>query len=128
MCVTLGAAYLLIPALIHGAVFGFPDLDAKQWAWIIYLGIIPSVLCYWAWNAAIHRLGAAATGVTYYLIPVTASFQSLLFLGEELERFHFVSMAVVIGGVLLAETPAAEAAGTLMRSGQSLGFIEGSSS
>ena len=104
VCVTLGAAYLLIPALIHGAVFGFPDLDAKQWIWVVYLGIVPSILCYWAWNAAIHYLGAAATGVTYYLIPVTASFQSLLFLGEELERFHFVSMAVVIGGVLLAET------------------------
>jgi len=102
ICVTVGSAVLLPPAAVGWALHGFPEMTAVQWGWILYLGLVPSLLCYWFWNAAISRLGAATTGVVYYLIPVTASLQSLYFLGEELAAFHFVSMAVIIAGVALA--------------------------
>lgn len=104
VCVTLGVAYLALPTLALFAFEGFPEMGLREWGLILYLGLVPSVLCYWCWNAAIHRLGAATAGIVYYLIPVTASFESFLILGEELKAFHFVSMALILFGVLLAET------------------------
>lgn len=115
VCVSLGVLYLVLPVAVVFAFEGFPEMGYREWGLILYLGLVPSVLCYWCWNAAIHRLGAATTGIVYYLIPVAASLESFLILGEELKPFHWVSMALILMGVVLAEAkrrqPKAEDAG-----------------
>ena len=69
---------------------------------VLYVGIVASIFCYYCWNAAIVRIGAARTGLVYYLLPLLASGEALLVLGEPLHSHHFIAMLLVIGGVFIA--------------------------
>ncbi len=103
VCVTTSVIILALPAAVCATLVGLPELTLREWGLIFYLGLVPSVMCFWFWNIAIQRLGAATAGITYYLIPVAASLESLLILGEDMYWFHFTSMALIISGVVIAE-------------------------
>ncbi|MEI9911087.1 MAG: DMT family transporter [Bacteroidota bacterium] len=69
---------------------------------IIYLGIGASVICFWIWNIAISKLGAARTILFGNLIPIFGTIGSVIFLHEQFTRVHIVSMTIVFAGILLA--------------------------
>jgi drug/metabolite transporter (DMT)-like permease len=69
---------------------------------IIYLGIGASVICFWIWNMAISKLGAARTILFGNLIPIFGTIGSVIFLHEQFTWVHIVSMALVFAGILLA--------------------------
>jgi drug/metabolite transporter (DMT)-like permease len=49
----------------------------------------------------VEVLGANRTGLFVNLIPVFASILAILFLGETLQAFHIVGMALIFGGMIL---------------------------
>jgi drug/metabolite transporter (DMT)-like permease len=69
---------------------------------ILYLGIGASVICFWIWNIAISKLGAARTILFGNLIPVFSSLAAVVFLHEEFTLTHIISMTLVFMGVLIA--------------------------
>ncbi|MEO7984442.1 MAG: DMT family transporter, partial [Bacteroidota bacterium] len=69
---------------------------------ILYLGLGASVICFLIWNRAIHKLGAGRTALFGNLIPVFSSLEAVLFLHEEFNWVHIVSMILVFSGILLA--------------------------
>jgi drug/metabolite transporter (DMT)-like permease len=69
---------------------------------IIYLGIGNSIIGFFGWNAAIEKLGAAATSLFANLIPIFSTIEAVLFLGEKFSVIHLISGALVIGGVVIA--------------------------
>jgi drug/metabolite transporter (DMT)-like permease len=69
---------------------------------IIYLGLGASVICFWIWNMAISKLGAARTILFGNLIPIFGTIGSVIFLHEQFTWVHIVSMALVFAGILLA--------------------------
>jgi drug/metabolite transporter (DMT)-like permease len=69
---------------------------------IIYLGLGASVICFWIWNVAIGKLGAARTILFGNLIPIFGTIGSVVFLHEQFTWVHIASMALVFAGILLA--------------------------
>jgi len=69
---------------------------------ILYLGLGASVICFFIWNIAIHKLGAGRTALFGNLIPVFSSLEAVLLLHEQFNWVHIVSMLLVFAGILLA--------------------------
>jgi drug/metabolite transporter (DMT)-like permease len=69
---------------------------------ILYLGLGASVICFWIWNIAISRIGAARTILFGNLIPIFGTVGSVVFLHEQFNWIHIVSMVIVFAGILLA--------------------------
>ncbi len=69
---------------------------------ILYLGLGTSVISYLCWNAAIIRLGAARTSLFGNLIPIFGSVEAVFFLHESITAIHFLSIGMVIIGLIIA--------------------------
>jgi drug/metabolite transporter (DMT)-like permease len=72
---------------------------------IIYLGLGASVICFWIWNIAINKIGAARTVLFGNLIPIFSSLAAVILLKEEFTWIHQVSMLIVFAGIFLANIP-----------------------
>ena len=80
---------------------------AVQWnisllGMILYLGLPASVISYLCWNIAIGKLGAGRTALFGNLIPVFASIEAALLLGEQFTTVHIISMLLVFAGITIA--------------------------
>ncbi|MBL7744294.1 MAG: DMT family transporter [Chitinophagaceae bacterium] len=69
---------------------------------IIYLGLGASVICFWIWNIAISKIGAARTILFGNLIPVFGTIGSVVYLHEQFTRVHVTGMIIVFTGIILA--------------------------
>lgn len=69
---------------------------------ILYLGLGASVICFFIWNIAIHKLGAGRTALFGNLIPIFSSLEAVIILHEQFSWVHIVSMVLVFTGILLA--------------------------
>lgn len=67
-----------------------------------YVGIFPSVLAFFIYNAATMQLGAARSGQAITLMPLFGALLSALLLGEKLEGYHAFGMALILAGILLS--------------------------
>ena len=94
-----------------GAVAMVP-LAAMEWAtgrtiaWslqaglaVAYVAVLPSVIAYALFNAAVARLGAGPAGQAINLMPLFGALLASLLLGEPLHGYHFAGMALVMLGV-----------------------------
>jgi drug/metabolite transporter (DMT)-like permease len=68
---------------------------------ILYVSLFPSIVAYFCWNRGVEVIGANRTGLFINLIPVFASILAILFLGETLQAFHIIGMALILGGMIL---------------------------
>jgi drug/metabolite transporter (DMT)-like permease len=68
---------------------------------ILYVALFPSILAYFCWNRGIELLGANRGGLFINLIPVFAAAMSIAWLGESLQGFHVLGMALIFGGMVL---------------------------
>lgn len=71
---------------------------------IIYLGLATSVIAFLLWNISISKLGAARTSLFGNLIPLFSSLEALWLLHEEITTFHLISGALIIVGLIVANT------------------------
>ena len=67
----------------------------------LYVALFPSIVAYFCWNRGVEVLGANRAGLFMNLIPVFTSILAILFLGETLQPFHIIGMALVFGGMVL---------------------------
>ncbi|MFC3212901.1 EamA family transporter [Novosphingobium panipatense] len=77
------------------------------WSWpvvgaFLYVGVFPSVLAYFIYNAVTAQLGPATAGQAITLMPLFGALLSALLLGELLEAYHLVGMALILAGILLS--------------------------
>jgi drug/metabolite transporter (DMT)-like permease len=68
---------------------------------ILYVALFPSIVAYFCWNRGVEILGANRTGLFINLIPVFASILAIALLGETLQPFHIIGMALIFGGMIL---------------------------
>ena len=81
-------------ALGGGATVGPDDMIA-----IAFVGLFGSALAYIFWSTGVGRLGAPRAGHFVHLMPVSAAALSIAFLGESLQPFHLVGMALIALGL-----------------------------
>jgi drug/metabolite transporter (DMT)-like permease len=70
---------------------------------VVYLGILASVVAYFAINKALPLLGAGRTSAFANLTTVISMAAGVVVLGERLQAYHLVGAAMILVGVWWAE-------------------------
>ncbi len=82
----------------------YPSIEWNQdnLLMIAYMAVFPSVLAYFFWNRGVKELGAAKAGLFIHLMPVFGLLLSVIFLGETVQAFHLLGIALIFGGIFMA--------------------------
>lgn len=70
---------------------------------LLFLGIVASMLCFIAWNAAVKVLGPSRTANYIYVQPFSTLVLSSIILSEVITLTSMIGALCIIGGVYLAE-------------------------
>jgi len=96
-------------ALAMAPLAGWEWAQGMRVAWSLpvlgafaYVGVFPSVLAYFIYNAATADLGAARAGQAITLMPLFGALLSALLLGERLEGYHLIGMALILAGIIVS--------------------------
>jgi drug/metabolite transporter (DMT)-like permease len=84
--------------------------DARGWGVILYTVIFPSLLAQIFYVRGNELIGANRAGLFVNLVPVFGTLLSLLVLGEQFRLYHGIALALVLGGIWLAESRSLRAA------------------
>ena len=84
--------------------------DGQGWAIIAYTAIFPSILAQIFYIRGVELIGANRAGLFINLVPIFGTLLSIIILGEEFHAYHAVAMALVLGGIWLAEASGRKAA------------------
>jgi drug/metabolite transporter (DMT)-like permease len=68
---------------------------------IAYVAVLPSVVAYALFNAAVASVGAAKSGQAITLMPLFGGFLAAATLGEPLHGYHFAGMALILVGIVV---------------------------
>lgn len=96
-----GLPLLLLAALweVHSLPVQFTPILVAS---VIYIGFVPTVIGFLAWNAGVRRLGASGAMVFYNTLPLYGALLGTLFLGETLGLSHLIGGVLIVGGGLWA--------------------------
>lgn len=77
--------------------------DTTGWLLILYAGLLPSLISQVLYIKGVEVIGANRAGLFINLVPVFGTLLSVTLLGETLESFHILALALVLGGIAIAE-------------------------
>lgn len=95
-----GGAVLIVIALI---VEGVPHLPVSTWAIILGLAVVNTVGGYLLFNHALQQMRAGEANVLLSLTPLSTAVIAWFAFGEKLTALQLCAMAIVIGGIALAQ-------------------------
>jgi drug/metabolite transporter (DMT)-like permease len=112
IALTAGAFVTSLPFAVAEFQFGAGIVpDARGWGVILYTAIFPSILAQIFYVRGVELIGANRAGLFINLVPVFGTLLSILVIGEAFYAYHAIAMALVLGGIWLAETGGRRAAG-----------------
>ena len=97
----LGALGLVPAYVLEVLRKGSFELTASVILSILYVAVFPSIVAFFCWNRGVAVIGANRTGLFINLIPVFASIMAVVWLGESLQLFHILGMALLAGGMVM---------------------------
>lgn len=77
-------------------------LTAGSVAAVVYVALVPSLLCYFCYNRGAELVGAARAGQFLHLMPVFGAVLAFFFLGERIHGFHLAGAAFIGAGLAIA--------------------------
>jgi drug/metabolite transporter (DMT)-like permease len=104
---SLAAAIVLLPFAPQLAQ-EMQSTGASAFAWIGYLGIVPTTLGFALWSYALRRTSAGRMAILLYLIPPVAAALGWALLSEMPPWPALAGGALCLGGVYLAQQPSKE--------------------
>lgn len=96
----LAAIPLALYELSEGALVA-PDV--RGWFVVLYIGLFPSLVAQICFIKGVEAIGANRAGLFINMVPIFGMLLSLLLLGEDLHLFHIISLALVLGGIIVSE-------------------------
>lgn len=105
MIVMTGAAFLTSLPFVAGEFAGGAGIvpDAQGWGTIAYTAIFPSILSQIFYIRGVELIGPNRAGLFINLVPISGTLLAILLLGEDFFAFHAAALALVLGGIALAE-------------------------
>lgn len=100
--ISVGAVVLWLPAMLELSQGRMPELTLHTGLTVLYMAIFPSILAYLCWNRGVAELGAPVAGLFIHLMPLFGLAMSVMFLGEQVQAFHFIGITLIFGGIYLA--------------------------
>lgn len=76
---------------------------ATGWALVVFTAIFPSLLGQAFFIRGVELIGANRAGLFINLVPIFGTLLSILILGEAFHLYHAAALAMVLGGIWLAE-------------------------
>ncbi|MGI9510680.1 MAG: DMT family transporter [Geminicoccaceae bacterium] len=99
------AAIISLPLAIYEA-----NTEALIWptsttgfSVVVYTAIFPSIIGQALFIRAVELIGGNAAGMFVNLVPIFGAILAVLLLGEVFEIFHAVALALVLGGIMVAQ-------------------------
>lgn len=80
------------------------------WAVILYIALFPSLVAQLFYMRGVELIGANRAGLFANLVPILGPILAVIILGERFAAYHAVALALVLGGIWLAERRARVAA------------------
>ncbi|MEZ0167760.1 DMT family transporter [Microvirga sp. TS319] len=104
VALSTAACLTSVPLLVVESMMGQLKWPTA-WGWLIllYVVLLPSLLCQIFYIRGIELIGPARAGTFYNLVPIFGAVLSTLILDEPFAAYHVVALALVLGGIGLAE-------------------------
>lgn len=99
------AALVSIPLVVYEATtsaFIWPT-SATGIAVVLYTAIFPSIIGQALFIRAIELIGGNAAGLFINPVPIFGAILAVLLLGEAFRPFHGIALALVLGGIMVAQ-------------------------
>lgn len=77
--------------------------DARGWAIVAYAALLPSLLAQILYVRGVELIGSNRAGLFINTVPIFGTILSIAIIGEALQIFHIIAMALVLGGIAVAE-------------------------
>lgn len=101
---SVAALALSIPPTFGEFAYGAGIVpDALGWGIIIFSVVGPSIVSQALYIRGIEMIGANRAGLFINLVPVFGTLLSIIVLGEALQAWHVLALALALGGIALAE-------------------------
>ncbi|MCL2649662.1 MAG: DMT family transporter [Candidatus Azobacteroides sp.] len=97
--VTIAPVFLFRPLITDLAILSNPVV----WGNLLFLGLIASLCCYFAWNVVIKQLGAIRSSNYIYLNPLATLITSSIVIHEKITGLALVGAALILIGVFWVE-------------------------
>jgi len=105
MIMLTGSAFLssipFVAAEFHYGAGIWPD--TQGWLILLYVVIFPSILAQIFYIRGVDMIGANRAGLFINLVPISGTLLSIVLLGEAFHLYHAIALALVFGGIWLAE-------------------------
>lgn len=102
---TAFSIYLGLPVLWVLAIVEMQYIPLKMEPLVLlgiaYIGLGPSGIGFYAWNAGVMRLGPGEAGIYYNTLPLFGALMGVFLLGEPIGTPHLIGGALIIGGGIL---------------------------
>lgn len=98
----IGVAAMLPLAATEAAEIAAMRWTPEVFGAILYVALLPSVVAYALFNAAVATLGPASAGQAITLMPLFGALLAALTLGEQLHGHHFAGMTLILGGIIVS--------------------------
>ncbi|MCP1313213.1 MULTISPECIES: DMT family transporter [unclassified Halomonas] len=95
------AVLFLLPPYLMGPM---TPLDGQNVWLILYAGIPASVITTFLWMRAVRQIGANQASIFINLMPLFSALIAMAFLGERIAAFHLFGGALILAGVVMAQT------------------------
>ena len=104
VAMSIGAFVTSLPFAAWEVAAGHAVLpDARGWAVVAFTAIFPSILSQVFYMRGVELIGANRAGLFVNLVPIFGTLLSIVLLGEAFHLYHAVAIALVLGGIWLAE-------------------------
>ena len=77
--------------------------DGVGWAIVVFTGILPSIAAQVFYIRGVELIGANRANLFINLVPIFGAVLAVAILSEPLLPYHFAALALVLGGIMLAE-------------------------
>ncbi len=75
----------------------------KGWLILAFIALLPSLLAQLSFMRAVELIGPGRAGLFVNLVPIFGALLSVLILGEAFRGYHAIALALVLGGIFVAE-------------------------
>ena len=95
----------MAPMFLYRPLITNPEILLRSVVWgnLLFLGLIASLLCYFAWNVVIKQLGAVRSTNYIYLNPVAALIASSIIIHEQITGMALAGTALILIGMFWVE-------------------------
>lgn len=83
-------------ALYEGSQFKFKEVTTLERGFVLYFGIVETVIAFVLMYQGVSKVSASTTGVLTSFIPLSSIILSVVFLGEEIFFLHFIGFVFIL--------------------------------